>query len=111
MTQVCLLLQYDPGNLTRPSTLTMDALQICFLDSANDEIKSCVLKRHATRLQLRLEQFEDRCQLCPYQGRFARLWMGAERSRLDCMAQLLAKVTADPAQDCQNSQKLMEIAK
>lgn len=91
------LLTHDPGELTQPSTLAMDAVQFCFLDFADTETKISVLGRHTARLNRRLAQFEDRCRNCPHQGDFTRLWMDAERSRLDGMAQLLAKVSAEPA--------------
>jgi hypothetical protein len=91
------LLTHDPGELTQPSTLAMDAVQFCFLDFADSETKISVLSRHTQRLNQRLAQFEDRCRQCPHQGHFTRMWMDVERSRLDCMAQLLARISSEPA--------------
>ena len=84
------LLLHNPGDPISPETLALEALQFCFLDTADSEIAQRVLERLHRRTRRRLEEFENRCRQCAHSGRFTTIWMGMETRRLETAARMLA---------------------
>ena len=68
----------------------LEAIQFCFLDGAPRSTAKTVLEHQHARISARLIELQERCQRCPYDGHYTRLWMGMERRRLEVKAEFIA---------------------
>ena len=76
-----------------PTTTTLEALQFCFLDSADTETTKTVLIGMKSRLVNRLANFE-KCSYIYYgESRFSSPWVALERQRLENWAQMLSTIS------------------
>lgn len=87
-----------PSETLAPSApLAAEAIQFCFLDTADDDIAGKILSRYRARLNDRLAAYERRSAQCPYGGRYTNFWMDMEQRRLESMVRFLAGVANDAA--------------
>jgi len=86
------LLCFDPGYMTSPATLAVEAVQFRFLDVADNDATDQVLRRLRGRIERRRDELEHRYKDQPSQDRFANLWMTMEQVRLTEMARLMALI-------------------
>jgi len=93
------LLCFDPGYMTSPATLAVEAVQFRFLDVADSDTTDQVLNRLRGRIERRRDELKRRCKAQPAQGRFANLWMTMEQLRLTEMARLMALIGREAGPD------------
>lgn len=67
-----------------------EAMQFCFLDNALPEIIEIVLEHQRIRIAARLAELQSRCDRCPANGHYMRLWMDMERQRLETKAEMIS---------------------
>ena len=68
-----------------------EAIQFCFLDNALPEITKTVLEHQRGSTAARLAELQSRCDRCPDNGHYMRLWMGMERQRLETKAEMISE--------------------
>ena len=108
--QLEFLLKSDPGDLEGVTPAVADALQFCFLDTANAKTAEYVLRRLKDRADRRLAEFAGRSQRCPSKGRFTRLWIGMEQRRLEAVSQLIGLINRDCAVAASRAQAVTNTA-
>ncbi|PPR61341.1 MAG: hypothetical protein CFH10_01193 [Alphaproteobacteria bacterium MarineAlpha4_Bin2] len=89
------LLKSDAGDLGSTTSYVAEALQFCFLDTANPNTTHFVLSRLEDRAQRRLSEFVGRSQRCPNEGRYTRLWIGLEKRRLEGISRMMILLNRD----------------
>ena len=87
------LLLDDKSYENWPTTTTLEALQFCFLDSADMETAKTVLAGMKSRLVKRLANFEKCSYIYFGETRFSSPWVALERQRLENWAQKLSTIS------------------
>ena len=84
---ISLRLEANAGTLC----YVFEAIQLCFLDNAMPEIIQAVLEQQSAHLSMRLAELQRRCEHCPDNGHYMRLWMGMERRLLETKAEVISE--------------------
>ena len=87
------LLLDDKSYQNWPTITTLEALKICFLDSADTETTKTVLAGMKSRLVNRLANFEKCSYIYFGETRFSSPWVALERQRLENWAQKLSTIS------------------
>ena len=87
------LLLCPPEDLASLAFPAAEAIQFCFLDSADARTAKMVLERFQSKLKKRLTSNAQRNGRSPHKGRYKNFWINMEQRRLESMVQFLAIVS------------------